>query len=272
MFETIQVENNNGVALITLNRPDKLNSFNTQMHIEMQQALDNAVADEAVKSILITGAGRGFCAGQDLSDRAVSAGSENESETETTAAAPDLSSSIEKYYNPLIRRITNSPKPVVCAVNGVAAGAGASIAIACDVVIAARSASFVLAFANIGLVPDSGCTWNLTHAIGLARAKAFAMLGERVKAEQALEWGMIWQVADNENLMSEAMVLAERLAAQPPLAMQHTKKLMNTAFEHSLDSQVERERLAMQYLGKTEDYKEGVAAFMEKRKPVFQGK
>jgi 2-(1,2-epoxy-1,2-dihydrophenyl)acetyl-CoA isomerase len=267
MFETIQVENNNGVALITLNRPDKLNSFNTEMHIEMQQALDNAVSDDAVKSILITGAGRGFCAGQDLSDRAVSAESENE-----TAAAPDLSSSIEKYYNPLIRRITNSPKPIICAVNGVAAGAGASIAIACDVVIAARSASFVLAFANIGLVPDSGCTWNLTHAIGLARAKAFAMLGERVKAEQALEWGMIWQVADNENLMSEAIILAERLAAQPPLAMQHTKQLMNTAFEHSLDSQVERERLAMQYLGKTEDYKEGVAAFMEKRKPVYQGK
>ncbi|MFT5759405.1 MAG: 2-(1,2-epoxy-1,2-dihydrophenyl)acetyl-CoA isomerase [Alteromonadaceae bacterium] len=267
MFETIQVENNNGVALITLNRPDKLNSFNTQMHIEMQQALDNAVSDDAVKSILITGAGRGFCAGQDLSDRAVSVDSKDEAPT-----APDLSSSIEKYYNPLIRRITNSPKPVVCAVNGVAAGAGASIAIACDVVIAARSASFVLAFANIGLVPDSGCTWNLTHAIGLARAKAFAMLGERVKAEQALEWGMIWQVADNENLMSEAIVLAERLAAQPPLAMQHTKQLMNTAFEHSLDSQVERERLAMQYLGKTEDYKEGVAAFMEKRKPVYQGK
>jgi len=267
MFETIQVENNNGVAVITLNRPDKLNSFNTQMHCEMQQALDNVVADDAVKSILITGAGRGFCAGQDLSDRAVSAESENE-----VATAPDLSSSIEKYYNPLIRRITNSPKPVICAVNGVAAGAGASIAIACDVVIAARSASFVLAFANIGLVPDSACTWNLTHAIGLARAKAFAMLGERVKAEQALEWGMIWQVADNENLMTEAMGLAQRLAGQPPLAMKHTKQLMNTAFEHSLDSQVERERLAMQYLGKTEDYKEGVAAFMEKRKPVYQGK
>jgi 2-(1,2-epoxy-1,2-dihydrophenyl)acetyl-CoA isomerase len=262
MFETIQVKNNSGVALITLNRPDKLNSFNTQMHRELQQALDEAINNEEVKSILLTGAGRGFCAGQDLSDRAVS----------SDDTAPDLGVSVEKFYNPLIRRIKNCPKPVVCAVNGVAAGAGASIAIACDLVIAAKSASFVLAFTNIGLIPDSGCTWNLTHALGLPRAKAFAMLGERIKAEQAMEWGLIWQVAENENLMDEAAALAEKLASQPPLAMQKTKELMNTAFEHSLDSQMERERLAMQYLGKSADYKEGVSAFMEKRKPVYTGK
>jgi len=262
MFETIQVENNNGVAIITLNRPDKLNSFNTIMHQEMHQAMDDAVSDGTIKSILLTGAGRGFCAGQDLGDRAVS----------TDDTPPDLGASVEKYYNPLIRRITNSAKPVVCAVNGVAAGAGASIALACDVVIAAKSASCVLAFANIGLIPDSGCTWNLTHAIGLPRAKALAMLGGRISAEKSLDWGLIWQVSDNENLMAEAQVLAEKLASQPPLAMQKTKELMNTAFEHSLDSQVERERLAMQVLGKSQDYKEGVAAFMEKRKPVYVGK
>lgn len=262
MFETIQVENKNGVAVITLNRPDKLNSFNVQMHTEVREAFDQSTTDDSVKSILLTGAGRGFCAGQDLSDRAVS----------SDDSRPDLGDSVEKFYNPLIRRITNSAKPVICAVNGVAAGAGASIAIACDVVVAAKSASFVLAFANIGLIPDSGCTWNLTHAIGLPRAKALAMTGGRVKAEQALEWGMIWQVAEDESLMEDAMVIAAKLAAQPPLAMQKTKELMNSAFEHTLDSQVERERLAMQYLGKTDDYKEGVAAFMEKRTPIYTGK
>lgn len=262
MFEMIQVEIDNGIVLITLNRPEKLNSFNVQMHHEMHQAMDDVVNDPAVRCILLTGAGRGFCAGQDLSDRAVS--SDNR--------PPDLGVSVEKYYNPLIRRISNSPKPVVCAVNGVAAGAGASIAIACDVVIAAKSASFVLAFANIGLIPDSGCSWNLTHALGLPRAKAFAMLGERIKAQQAYDWGLIWQVADDETMMDEAMVIAKRLASQPPLAMQHTKLLINSAFEHSLDAQVERERLTMQLLGKSEDYKEGVSAFMEKRQPHYLGK
>lgn len=262
MFETIQVENKNGISIITLNRPEKLNSFNQIMHSELRQALDSAVNDDEVRSILLTGAGRGFCAGQDLSDRAVS----------SDDTRPDLGESVEKNYNPLIRRITNSPKPVICAVNGVAAGAGASIAIACDVVIAAKSSSFVLAFANIGLIPDSACTWNLTHAIGLPRAKAIAMLGGKIKAEKALEWGLIWQVAEPEELMIDALVLAGELASKPPLAMQKTKELMNTAFEHSIDSQVERERLTMQYLGRTDDYKEGVAAFMEKRKPVYLGK
>lgn len=261
MTSTIDVKIESAIGIITLNRPDKLNSFNIQMHEELQQALDSLTDNSTVRSILLTGAGRGFCAGQDLSDRTVTASKE----------LPNLGQSVEKFYNPLIRRITHNPKPIICAVNGVAAGAGASIALACDLVIAAKSASFVLAFANIGLIPDSGCSWHLPHNIGLARAKAFALLGERATADQVKEWGLIWQVSEDTDLMVNALTLAKRLADQPPLAMKKTKELMNNAFQHSLDEHIEKERLAMQMLGKTNDYQEGVSAFMEKRNPVYQG-
>lgn len=262
MYQTIVVEKNNGVAKITLNRPDRLNSFNVQMHEEMHQALDDIASDGESRCLLLTGAGRGFCAGQDLNDRAVSAGD----------APPDLGMSVEKFYNPLIRRITNLKMPVVCALNGVAAGAGASVVMACDIVVAARSASFILSFAKVGLVPDSGSSWHFARAIGLPRAKAMAMLGNKIKAEQAEQWGLIYQVVDDESLTEETTQLAGYLATQPTEALANIKELVHTAFDHSLNDQLERERKAMQHLGRSHDYREGVAAFIEKREPKFKGK
>ncbi|MFT5163428.1 MAG: 2-(1,2-epoxy-1,2-dihydrophenyl)acetyl-CoA isomerase [Alteromonadaceae bacterium] len=261
MYQTILLQRNNGVAKITLNRPDKLNSFNVQMHEELQNALDSIATDGETRCVLLTGAGRGFCAGQDLGDRAVSADD----------TRPDLGMSVEKYYNPLIRRITNLPMPVICAINGVAAGAGASIAVACDIAIAARSASFILSFAKVGLIPDSGSSWHFTRALGLPRAKALAMLGNKLPAEQAEQWGLIYQVVDNDVLQEEADKLAAHLATQPTEALGKIKKLLNGSFENNLNDQLERERLDMQHLGRSDDYREGVAAFMEKRPAVFKG-
>ena len=261
-YQTILLERENGVARLTLNRPDKLNSFNVQMHEELQHALDSIATDGETRAVLLTGSGRGFCAGQDLGDRAVSADD----------ARPDLGLSVEKYYNPLIRRLTNLPMPVICAMNGVAAGAGASVVMACDIVLAARSSSFILSFAKVGLVPDSGSSWHFTRALGLPRAKALAMLGNKLKAEQAEQWGLIYQVVDNENLMEEAGKLADHLATQPTEALGKIKKLVHTSFDYSLDEQLERERVEMQYLGRTDDYREGVASFMEKRPAAFKGK
>ena len=262
MYETIKLEKSNGVAKLTLNRPDRLNSFNVQMHEELQTALDDIATDGETRCLMITGEGRGFCAGQDLGDRAVTADGQ----------APDLGMSVEKFYNPLIRRITNLRMPVVCALNGVAAGAGASLVMACDIVIAARSASFILSFAKVGLVPDSGSSWHFTRALGLPRAKALAMLGNKLKAEQAEQWGLIYQLVDDENLMDEANKLSSYLATQPTEALANIKELVHTSFDFSLNEQLERERKAMQYLGRSHDYKEGVAAFMEKREPKFRGK
>lgn len=262
MYQTIIVEKNNGVANLTLNRPDRLNSFNVQMHEELQNALDDIATDGETRCLLITGSGRGFCAGQDLNDRAVSADGE----------APDLGMSVEKFYNPLIRRLTNLKMPVICALNGVAAGAGASLVMACDIVIAARSASFILSFAKVGLVPDSGSSWHFTRALGLPRAKALAMLGNKLKAEQAEQWGLIYQVVDDENLMQEGQKLADHLATQPTEALANIKELVHTSFDYSLNEQLERERKAMQHLGRSHDYKEGVASFIEKREPSFKGK
>jgi 2-(1,2-epoxy-1,2-dihydrophenyl)acetyl-CoA isomerase len=262
MYQTIILEKINGVAKLTLNRPDKLNSFNVQMHQELQGALDDIAMDGETRCLLLTGAGRGFCAGQDLGDRAVSA----------DQAAPDLGKSVEQFYNPLIRRITTLKMPVVCALNGVAAGAGASIVLACDIVLAARASSFILSFAKVGLVPDSGSSWHLARAIGMPRAKAMAMLGTKIKAEQAEQWGLIYQVVDDEQLSAEADKLAAHLALQPTQALANIKELLHTSFDYSLNEQLERERKAMQHLGRSDDYREGVASFMEKRVPAFTGK
>ncbi len=261
-FETILFEKKDGYAKITLNRPDVLNSFNEVMHVELRNALKDSQKDEAVRAILLTAAGRGFCAGQDLGDRAV-----------TGDDGPrDLSGTIDKFYNPLVRLIQSIEKPVVCAVNGVAAGAGANIALACDIVYAAKSASFIQAFCKIGLVPDSGGTWSLPNLVGMARAKALTMLGDKIPAEQAEEWGMIWKCVDDEALMDEVMGMAKKLAKQPTKGFDLTLRAVNAANTNTLDEQLDLERDLQRLAGRTDDYREGVAAFMEKRSPNFTGK
>lgn len=261
-YETISVKQDAQVLEITLNRPEKLNSFNVQMHEELRDALDRNLSEGNARAVILTGAGRGFCAGQDLSDRAVNSDSDK---------APNLGDSVEKNYNPLIRRLTTYPMPVICAVNGVAAGAGASITMACDLVIAARSASFILSFAKIGLVPDSGSSWHLARAIGMPRAKALAMLGNKLSAEKAEQWGLIYEVVDDEKLSDTVWELGRYLATQPTKALANIKSLIHSSFDRSLMAQLELERDAMFRLGTSEDYQEGVAAFMEKRTPNFKG-
>ena len=258
---SILLEINEGVALLTLNRPANLNSFNAEMHQQMRDALNQVRKDASVRALVITGAGRGFCAGQDLSDRNVAA----------TSEAPDLGESIEKRYNPLLRTLRDLPLPVICAVNGVAAGAGANIALACDITLAARSASFIQAFCKIGLIPDSGGTWTLPRLAGMARAKGMALLGDKIPAEQAESWGMIWQCVDDEKLMEETMKLARHLATQPTKGLALIKRAMNASANNTFDEQLDLERDLQRLAGRTEDYREGVAAFMEKRQPSFMG-
>jgi 2-(1,2-epoxy-1,2-dihydrophenyl)acetyl-CoA isomerase len=260
-YKNIEFAINKGVAVLKLNRPDALNSFTAGMHAEVRAALTLAATDKAVRAVLLTGNGRGFCAGQDLNDRAVAPGE----------AMPDLGDSVEKYYNPLIRLLTTMEKPVICAVNGVAAGAGANIALACDIVIAARSASFIESFAKLGLIPDSGGTWHLPRLVGMARAKGLALLGPKVSAEQALAWGMIWQVVDDGQLMSTALELAEQMATQPTRGFAFTKQAFAASAANTLDAQLELEKELMRAAGRTHDYKEGVSAFLAKRAPVFKG-
>ena len=260
-FKTIEFDIKEGVATLTLNRPKALNSFTLEMHAEIREVMQQVTNDATIRCLVITGAGRGFCAGQDLGDRSVS----------TDGGAPDLGESVEKNYNPLIRNIMNLPKPVICAVNGVAAGAGSSIALACDIVLAARSASFIQVFCKIGLVPDSGGTFNLPRAVGLARAKGLALLGDRLPAETAEEWGLIWKCVDDDALQDEAQKMARHLATQPTRALGRIKQLLNESGTNTLREQTDLEQKAMQELGQSEDYREGVAAFLEKRPPVFRG-
>ncbi|MFD1260749.1 2-(1,2-epoxy-1,2-dihydrophenyl)acetyl-CoA isomerase PaaG [Entomomonas asaccharolytica] len=261
-FEHIIFSLENGIAKLTLNRPKQLNSFNEAMHKEVKQVLDSLQCNDKVRVLVLTGAGRGFCAGQDLSDRNAKASSE----------APDLGYSIEQFYNPLVLQLQDLPIPTICAVNGVAAGAGANIPLACDIVIAARSASFIQAFAKIGLVPDSGGTWILPRLVGLARAKALTLLGNKLTAEQAADWGLIWQCVDDDKLLEETDKLANHFATQPTYGLALTKQALNVSFDNTLEQQLNIERDLQRLAGRSEDYKEGVAAFIEKRTPSFKGK
>lgn len=258
--ETIRFSMDGGVARLTLNRPERLNAFTVQMHEEVATALD-AVEASPPRLLLLTGAGRGFCAGQDLADRAVAPGGE----------PVDLGESVEKRYAPLIRRLVALSCPVVCAVNGVAAGAGASVALACDIVLAARSARFVQSFAGIGLVPDSGGSWHLPRLVGQARALGLALLGEPLAAETAAEWGLIWRCIDDDAFPTEVGALVARLATAPTRGLAETKRLIREGWGRGLSEQLDAERDAMRELGRSADYGEGVAAFMGKRKPVFRG-
>jgi 2-(1,2-epoxy-1,2-dihydrophenyl)acetyl-CoA isomerase len=260
-YQTVAFEVSEGIARLTLNRPDRLNSFNTLMHAEVQDALTALKDDRSVRVLILTGAGRGFCAGQDLGDRVVAPG----------GAPPDLGPSIERGYKPLILALRRLPLPVIAAVNGVAAGAGANIALACDLVIAARSATFIQAFSKIGLVPDSGGTWLLPRLAGHARAMGLALLGEKLPAEQAAQWGLIWRCVEDAELASEVDKLARHLAAAPTRGLARTKQAMIEGWSRTLEQQLDVERDYQQELGHSADYAEGVAAFMEKRAARFTG-
>ena len=252
----------NGVMTLTLNRPERLNSFNDEMHRELAQLLTQAERDDTIRCVLITGAGRAFCAGQDLNDRNV----------DPTGEAPDLGASVENFYNPLVKRLAALPKPVIAAVNGVAAGAGATLALGCDIVIAARSVNFIMSFSKLGLVPDCGGTWTLPRLAGRARAMGLALMGDKLSAEQAHQWGMIWQVVDDEALTDTARQLATHIASQPTFGLGLVKKALLASETNTLDQQLELERDYQRLAGRSEDYREGVSAFLAKRTPAFKGK
>jgi 2-(1,2-epoxy-1,2-dihydrophenyl)acetyl-CoA isomerase len=262
-YQSIIYTVDDGLARLTFNRPDKLNSFTVAMHLEVQHALDAAAADPQVRALVVTGAGRGFCAGQDLGDRAVSG---------EGGARPDLGESIEKYYAPLVRRLRAMPKPVVCAVNGVAAGAGANIALACDIVIAVQTASFIQPFCKLGLVPDAGGTWALPHLVGRAHALGLALLGDALSAQQAADWGLIWKCAPAADFEAEVNAVAHKLVTGPTLGFVRTKQAIDAAATHTLDQQLDLERDLQRELGYSQDYAEGVSAFTEKRTPNFSGR
>lgn len=258
MSETILSTREGDLAVIVLNRPDRLNAFDEEMHLALRAALE-AAAD--ARAVLLTGAGRGFCAGQDLSRR----------NPDGPGGPPDLGATLRDFYNPLVRQIRDLPVPVVCAVNGVAAGAGVSLALACDIVLAAESAKFVLSFAAVGLVPDAGATWALARRIGEARARALALTGAPLGAAEAADWGLIWKAVPGNALRAEATALAQRLASGPTVGLGLTKRALQAAGQNDLDAQLDLEAEYQRIAGATPDYAEGVRAFLGKRAPVFTG-
>jgi 2-(1,2-epoxy-1,2-dihydrophenyl)acetyl-CoA isomerase len=261
-YSNILFEITDDIARLTLNRPDKLNSFTAAMHEEVRNAVARLDSEPGVRALLLTGAGRAFCAGQDLGDRAVSPGGE----------AVDLGASIERYYAPLVLALRALRMPVVCAVNGVAAGAGANLALACDLVIAKKSASFIQSFARLGLVPDTGGTYTLPRLAGTARAMGLALLGDKLAAQQAADWGLIWKCVDDDAFASEIEALLKYLASAPTLGLARTKHAIYASAQSTLEQQLRHERDAMRELGFSQDYREGVDAFMNKRAPVFHGR
>lgn len=261
-YQNVLLEIADGVARLTFNRPERLNSFNTEMHAEVRAALDVVRSSASARVLVITGAGRGFCAGQDLNDRAVAPG----------GSAPDLADSIERNYKPLVLALRTLPLPVIAAVNGVAAGAGANIALACDLVVAARSASFVQAFSRLGLIPDSGGTWFLPRLVGTARALGLTLLGEKLPAEQAAAWGLIWRCVEDAELAGAVDTLARELAVAPTRGLARTKQAIYEGWGRTLVEQLDVERYYQGELGRSADYAEGVAAFAAKRAPRFSGR
>lgn len=261
-YQNILFEISDGIARLTLNRPDKLNSFTVAMHLELREALATIKADASVRVLVLTGAGRGFCAGQDLADLAGAPGK----------PAADLGHVIGEYYGPLVLALRALPFPVICAVNGVAAGAGANIALACDIVLAARSASFVEVFCKLGLLPDTGGTYFLPRLVGSARAMGLSMLGDKLSAERAENWGLIWKCVDDDKLAQETDALARHFASAPTKGLAYMKKALQASGEHTLAQQLDLERDLMRELGNSDDYREGINAFLEKRAPQFKGK
>lgn len=264
-YQNILFDIGDGIATLTLNRPDKLNSFTQAMHDEVRHAIKRtaaAAADGSARVLVLTGAGRGFCAGQDLSDRAVEPG----------AKAVDLGDSVEKNYAPLVQSLRALPLPVIGAINGVAAGAGANLALACDIVLAAKSASFVEVFCKLGLIPDTGGTYFLPRLVGSARAMGLAMLGEKLTADKAEAWGLIWKAIDDDDFAAEVQAMARHFASAPTKGLAFTKQALHASAHNSLQQQLALECGMMSELGRSDDYREGVAAFMEKRAPQFKGR
>jgi len=253
---SIRFEESGGIAVLTLSRPDKLNTFTAAMHAEIKTVFTRLQASDTVRCLVITGEGRGFCAGQDLADLDMAA----------------LGNVVEDHYNPLIRAVTNLQVPVIAAVNGVAAGAGANLALACDIVIAGRSARFIQSFNHVGLVPDAGGTWTLPKLVGLPRAMALALTGEPVSAEQAAEWGMIWQCVDDEALQSTVEALASKISKGAPVALGYTKLLLRQGLNRTLSEQLDQERDFQSAASKTDDFKIGIDAFLAKQRPEFTGR
>ena len=261
MYEKINLAIADGLATLTLNAPDKLNAVSRKMIAELKECWEGLAGDDAVRAVLLTGAGRGFCAGADLADPDRESG-----------ATADSGAALDKFFNPVIRTMRAMPKPIIAAVNGVAAGVGMSFVMASDIAVAAKSASFLQAFARIGLLPDGGSTWFLPRLVGDARARALAMLAPQISAEQAKQWGLVWDVVEDADLMKAATDVARRLADGPTLSLARIKEAMNRASTSTLAGQLDVERDFQRELGKSADFKEGVAAFLAKRKPVFKGK
>lgn len=261
-YKTIEFSIDENVARINLNRPEKYNSFTVEMHTEMRAVFKEIKSNSKVRCLILTGNGKGFCTGQDLNDRYELVKSDD----------INLGKSLEKTYNQLIKTLTTLSIPVICAVNGVAAGAGVSLALACDIVVASTNANFIFSFAKVGLIPDAGCSWNLVQALGLPRAKALALLGDTISAKQAEEFGLIWKSVDLDDLHDEAQTIADRLIQNPALGLKHTKQLLATSSVNSLEKQLALEAQHQTILGRSPDYAEAVCAFVEKRTPNFKNK